>query len=115
MTSSKGKQPLKEGSHLSGLIDALFANKSQEECLAFLEDLCTPLELRSMADRWRVAQLLNEGVAYRTIYERTGVSTATITRVARALSYGTGGYKSVLSKFSPANKDTASSQKEPSL
>ena len=56
----------------------------------FLQDLCTPAELRSMAERWRVAQMLNEEIPYRKIYEKTGVSTATVTRVARAFSEGKG-------------------------
>lgn len=64
----------------------------------FFLDLCTPLELLSMADRWEVAKLLDQNVPYRTIYERIGVSTATVTRVARAMSYGPGGYRIVLGK-----------------
>ena len=52
-----------------------------------------------MADRWRVAKLLKRDVPYRKIYERTGVSTATVTRVARTLSHGEGGYEILLSRF----------------
>lgn len=66
---------------------------------SFLDDLCTPAELRSMADRWRVARLLAEGISYRTINERTGVSTATITRVARSMTYGARGYQTLLNKI----------------
>jgi len=67
-----------------------------EDCRRFLEDLCTPAELRAMADRWRVAKLVAKKVPYREIYEATGVSTATITRVARALRLGSDGYARIL-------------------
>ena len=63
---------------------------------AFLEDLCTPAELEAMADRWRVVPLLRDGVPYREIHERTGVSVTTIGRVARTLERGAGGYATAL-------------------
>ncbi len=62
----------------------------------FLEDLCTPAELQAMADRWWVAKLLDEGLTYREIHDRTGVSLTTIGRVARYVSQGAGGYKEAL-------------------
>ena len=80
------------------LARALASLGDPREVAAFLEDLCTPAELRSMADRWRVAKLLDQGLSYRVINEKTGVSTATITRVARSLTYGTGGYRMVLQR-----------------
>lgn len=66
---------------------------SQENCKKFLLDILTPQELQAIAGRWKVVQLLEKKISYREIYEMTGVSTATITRVARALSYGEGGYQ----------------------
>lgn len=88
------------GEHEKGRLHSLFRviTELPDEAAArrFLEDLCTPAELRSMADRWHVARLLHEGMSYRNIYERTGVSTATVTRVSRAMSYGSGGYRQVL-------------------
>lgn len=62
------------------------------EMAAFLHDLCTPAELEAMADRWRVVPLLLQGVPYRQIHERTGVSVTTIGRVARTIEHGKGGY-----------------------
>ena len=59
----------------------------------FLQDLCTPQELESLATRWEVVRLLEEGLSYRKIHENCGASLATITRVAKSLKYGTGGYK----------------------
>jgi TrpR-related protein YerC/YecD len=64
----------------------------------FLEDLCTPSELTALADRWHVALLLEQEIPYRKINELSGVSTATITRVARCLEYGSGGYRQLLPK-----------------
>jgi TrpR-related protein YerC/YecD len=79
-------------SALPDLMDAISLLKNQEEALNFFTDLCTPAELESMADRWQVVPLLRQGIPYRTIHEQTGVSVTTITRVARCLSFGTGGY-----------------------
>jgi TrpR-related protein YerC/YecD len=72
------------------LFKSLSELESAEECQSFLEDLCTPTELSAMADRWEVAKLLSQDIPYRKIYEQTGTSTATVTRVARALSEGAG-------------------------
>jgi len=84
--------------YLTELFEAFQSLKGIEEFGRFFDDLCTPAELRSMADRWRVAQLLEQGLSYRVINEKTGVSTATITRVARSLTYGAGGYRMILQR-----------------
>lgn len=83
---------------LRELCQAIVACESVDECRRFLTDLCTPGELTALADRWQVARLIEDGIPYRRIYEKTGVSTATVTRVARALSYGEGGYRAALGK-----------------
>lgn len=77
---------------LTDLMHAISLLINKEEALQFFTDLCTPAELESMADRWQVIPLLRQGVPYRSIHEQTGVSVTTITRVARCLSFGTGGY-----------------------
>lgn len=77
---------------INHLMHALSLLKNQDEALAFFTDLCTPAELEAMADRWEVVPLLRQGIPYRSIHEQTGVSVTTITRVARSLSFGTGGY-----------------------
>ena len=59
---------------------------------AMLDDLCTPAELEALSDRWQVVPLLLDGVPYRDIHDRTGVSVTTIGRVARCLTHGAGGY-----------------------
>ena len=80
------------------LYRAILALETEEECYAFFQDLCTIAELRSMEQRYEVATLLSEGMVYSDILERTGASSATISRVNRALLNGTGGYVSVLGK-----------------
>ena len=81
------------------LYRAILALETEEECYAFFQDLCTIAELRSMEQRYEVATLLSEGMVYSDILERTGASSATISRVNRALLNGTGGYVSVLGKM----------------
>ncbi len=77
---------------LESLMRAITSLKTSEEATQFFTDLCTPSELEAMADRWLVVPFLTRGVPYREIHQRTGVSVATITRVARAMNFGTGGY-----------------------
>lgn len=79
-------------SALPHLMQAISMLKNEQEALDFFTDLCTPAELESMADRWQVVPLLRQGIPYRTIHDQTGVSVTTITRVARCLSFGSGGY-----------------------
>ena len=81
------------------LYRAILALETEEECYAFFQDLCTIAALRSMEQRYEVATLLSEGMVYSDILERTGASSATISRVNRALLNGTGGYVSVLGKM----------------
>ena len=82
------------------LFEAILSLRDQEECRSFFQDLCTVAELRAMAQRLEVAQLLDEGLIYNDILKRTGASSATISRVNRALQYGADGYKTVLPRLS---------------
>ena len=86
------------------LFKALLVLKTPEECQKFFVDLCTPAELIALAERWRVAQLVEQEIPYRKINELTGVSTATITRVARSLDYGSGGYRLALDRVKTKQK-----------
>ena len=79
---------------------AILALQTPEECMAFFEDLCTVSELRSMEQRYEVARLLNEGLIYNDILEKTGASSATISRVNRSLSGGSGGYEAYFARLS---------------
>jgi TrpR-related protein YerC/YecD len=81
---------------------ALLAKIRDEEMMGnFLRDLCTRNEIETMAQRWEVAQLVDQGVPYLKIAERTGASTATITRVAQWLRHGQGGYAAALKRRRP--------------
>ena len=76
-----------------GLYQAILTLKTQEEVFNFFQDLCTITELRAMEQRFEVAVLLNKGMIYNDILEKTGASTATISRVNRSLAFGHGGYQ----------------------
>lgn len=82
------------------LFRAILALRNEDECQQFLEDLCTPAELEALVDRWSVVPLLEDGLPYRQIHDVTGVSVTTIGRVARFLSGGNGGYRTVLDRLS---------------
>ena len=78
------------------LFRAILTLDSVADCRAFLQDLCTPAELQAMKDRWAVVELLDQGLTYRQIHDRTGVSLTTIGRCARYLGSGAGGYAKAL-------------------
>lgn len=80
------------------LADALIKLRSRDEALRFLRDLCTINELKELGQRWHVARLLDEGVSYHEISDRTGASSATISRVAQWLRYGRDGYRLVIDR-----------------
>ena len=92
MKSNRNLSPRQEAQAERNLAAAFLSMRTQEECRAFLRDLCTPAEIQAMADRWAVVEWLKEGVPYREIHRRTGVSVTTIGRVARYLAAGNGGY-----------------------
>jgi TrpR-related protein YerC/YecD len=92
-------QKLQLKSAARSLSEALCSMETPDEVRLFLEDLCTPAELESMLDRWRVAQLLEQGLSYREINELTQVSVTTIGRVARFMEMGSGGYRTVLDRL----------------
>ncbi|HVT62832.1 MAG TPA: YerC/YecD family TrpR-related protein [Legionellaceae bacterium] len=77
---------------LQQLFEAISLLNTSAEAEAFFKDLCTIAELEAMSDRWQVVLLLQQQMPYRVIHEKTGVSMTTITRVARALTLGEGGY-----------------------
>ena len=81
-----------------GFFEAVLQLKSVEDCQKFFEDVCTIKELQSIAQRWDVAVMLSEGKNYLDISKQTGASTATISRVAKCLNYGAGGYELVLKR-----------------
>ena len=81
------------------LMRAVLMLKDEEDAYRFFEDLCTIPEIRSIAQRLEVADLLRKKETYQKIAEETGASSATISRVNRALSYGVEGYARVLDRL----------------
>jgi len=84
------------------LFSAVLQLRTIDECRAFFRDLCTPAELQAMKDCWAVAEHLAEGLTYRDIHSRTGVSVTTIGRVARCLADDPPGYAAVLKRMGKA-------------
>jgi TrpR-related protein YerC/YecD len=80
------------------LFGAILSLESRAEVESFLRDLCTLSELEAMAHRWEVARLLDKGLPYLEIAERTHASTTTVTRVAHWLRHGEGGYRLALER-----------------
>ncbi|HEX5466109.1 MAG TPA: YerC/YecD family TrpR-related protein [Candidatus Limnocylindrales bacterium] len=80
------------------LLDTILALRSRDEAERFFRDLCTLAELHEMTQRWQVVRLLDEGRHYAEINHATGVSTATITRIAQWLRHGEGGYRLALKR-----------------
>lgn len=83
------------------LMEALLQLKDKEDAYRFFEDLCTIAEFKSMSQRIAVAKMLRQNVTYHEIAQTTGASTATISRVNRALRYGADGYNRVLDAMEP--------------
>lgn len=83
------------------LFEAILSLENKEECYSFFEDLCTVNELLSLSQRYEVASMLRDHKTYLEIAEKTGASTATISRVNRSLNYGNDGYELVFSRLNP--------------
>lgn len=81
------------------LARAVAALRDEDEALRFLRDLCTIRELQEFGQRWHVARLLAEGTPYHEISERTGTSSATISRVNQWRRYGRGGYAMLIERL----------------
>lgn len=78
---------------------AVLALESEDECERFFSDICTVKEIKDISSRLEVAILLKGGMVYSDIAEKTGASTATISRVNRSLNYGEGGYKAIIERI----------------
>ena len=89
----------KQDDSLQFLYRVILLLQTQEECERFFDDLCTGPELKALAQRLEVAKLLKEQNVYNKIVEKTGASTATISRVNRSLQYGANGYDIVFERL----------------
>ena len=86
------------------LFDAIVSLESREECYKFFEDALTSKEICEIAQRLRAARMLNDGKSYSEVCAATGMSTATISRVSKALERGAGGYAIVIERLSSEEK-----------
>ena len=91
-------------SNVDFLFKAILALESVEECYDFFEDLCTVTELKALSQRIVVAKMLSEKQVYSERVNKTGASTATISRVNRSLNYGCDGYEKIFERIDKAEK-----------
>ena len=94
MYNSRLKDP-----RIDRLFDAVLTLQNHDDCYRFFEDLCTVAELKSLAQRMQVAEMLYQEQSYNAIAEKSGASTATISRVKKCVNYGADGYKLVIQKM----------------
>lgn len=85
--------------------EAVLALRTEEECKAFFNDICTIKEGKDLMQRLQVAFLLDEGKNYQEISKETGASSATISRVNRCFLYGDGGYRCVIERAREREND----------
>lgn len=78
------------------LMDTIANLKTKKDCYDFFEDVCTIKEILDMSKRLEAAKLLDKGSSYKEVISKIGLSTATLSRVSKALNYGTGGYKKAI-------------------
>jgi len=90
---------------VDNLFEAILNLKNKEECYLFFEDVCTVNELLSLSQRFEVAKMLRERKTYLEIAEKTGASTATISRVNRSLNYGNDGYEMVFNRLEDKDRE----------
>ena len=93
-----------QNEELDLLFEAILKFNTIEDCYRFFEDICTINEIKSLEQRLQVAKMLQEKKTYQEIAYKTGASTATISRVNKALNYGSDGYKTVLERIDLNNE-----------
>lgn len=92
------KKNIKKPRYLD-MYKAILTLETVDECVQFFDDLCSVTEIKAMEQRYQVAELLHEGLVYNDILDKTGASSATISRVNRSLQYGADGYEMVFSRL----------------
>ena len=90
------------------LFQGILSLKDKEECYTFFEDICTINELLSLSQRFEVAKMLREHKTYLEIADKTGASTATISRVNRSLNYGSDGYELIFERLADKQQNEES-------
>lgn len=89
----------REQKNIDNFYEAILTIKTKEECEAFFDDIATIREIIDLSSRLEVAKMLDDGKVFNEISQETGVSSATISRVNKCLSYGNGGYRIVLDRI----------------
>ena len=97
---------------VDSLFDAILCLKDREECYTFFEDVCTINEILSLSQRFEVAKMLKDKRTYLDISEKTGASTATISRVNRSLNYGNDGYEMVFKRMAEKIEELKTEKKK---
>ena len=85
---------------------AILTLETVDECIKFFDDLCSVTELRALEQRFQVAGLLYNGMIYSEILDRTGASSATVSRVNRSIQYGEGGYDIVFKRMEKEDNES---------
>ena len=98
---------LPENGQIRTLCEAILQLRDEQECRAFLEDLCTIKEVGALAQRLEIARRLDRGDSYLATVQATGASSATVSRVNRCLEYGAGGYRMMLQRLPALEEDEA--------
>lgn len=91
--------PRWRGEMTDQLFKAILALENTDECYRFFDDIATISELKELSQRLEVARMLSEGFIYEDIVQKTGASSATISRVKKCLNYGADGYQIILKKL----------------
>ena len=89
----------KMDSKMEYLFNGILSLETVEDCMNFFEDICTVTEIIEMSKRLTAAKMLSDNYTYTDIIEKTGLSTATISRVNRCLKYGSDGYTEVIRRL----------------
>lgn len=89
----------KNNSEIEAFFEAVLELENTDECRKFFEDICTIKEIEAISQRLEVAKMLKKGDTYTAIVNKTGASTATISRVNRCINYGNGGYNLILKRL----------------
>ena len=96
---------IKSSQEVDELFDAILSLKTREECYRFFEDALTVREVVDIAQRLKAAKMLRDGKSYTEVCNETGMSTATISRVSKALERGPGGYRLVIERMNDPVSD----------
>ncbi|HVZ58444.1 MAG TPA: YerC/YecD family TrpR-related protein [Patescibacteria group bacterium] len=88
------------------LFQTISSIETEDECRFFLRDLLTEAEIKEFANRWKVARMLNQKIAYKQIERETGMSSTTIARIQKWLTNGMNGYQTMINKLQPMRKNT---------